>query len=66
MDERVVNIQLGGGGGCVGSSLLHTGFLQSCGLPSSGRTWASHCGSFFCYRAQALGHVGFTICAAWI
>ena len=43
--------------GCVGSSLLHAGFLQ---LLRAGATlccgaWASHCGGFSCCRAQALG-----------
>ena len=43
--------------GCVGSSLLHVGFLQ---LQQAGATlccgaWASHCGAFSCCRAQALG-----------
>ena len=43
--------------GCVGSPLLHTGFLQlrrgGATLPCSAR--ASHCGGFSCCRAQALG-----------
>ena len=43
--------------GCVGSSLLHAGFLQ---LQRVGATlpcgaWASHCGGFSCCRARALG-----------
>ena len=43
--------------GCVGSSLLHVGFLQ---LQPAGATlccgaWASHCGGFSCCRARALG-----------
>ena len=43
--------------GCVGFSLLHTGFLQ---LQRVGATllcsaWASHCSSFSCFGAQALG-----------
>ena len=43
--------------GCVGSSLLHTGFLQ---LRRAGATlhcggWASHGGGFSCRGAQALG-----------
>ena len=43
--------------GCVGSSLLCTGFLW---LQRSGATlhcgaWASHCGGFPCCGAQALG-----------
>ena len=43
--------------GCVGSSLLHAGFLQ---LWRAGATLrcgarASHCGGFFCCRAWALG-----------
>ena len=43
--------------GCVGSSLLHAGFLQ---LWRAGATlhcgaWASHCSGFSCCRACALG-----------
>ena len=43
--------------GCVGSSLLHTGFLQ---LQQAGATlrcgvWSSHCSGFSCCGAQALG-----------
>ena len=43
--------------GCVGSSLLHTGFLQ---LQRVGATLycsvqASHCSGFSCFRARALG-----------
>ena len=43
--------------GCVGSLLLHAGFLQ---LQQVGATlrcsaWASHCGGFSCFRARALG-----------
>ena len=43
--------------GCVGSSLLRTGFLQ---LRWAGATlccgaWASHCGGFSCCGARALG-----------
>ena len=43
--------------GCVGSSLLRTGFLQ---LQRAGATlhcsaWTSHCGGFSCCGAQALG-----------
>ena len=43
--------------GCIGSSLLHTGFLQ---LQRAGATlccgaWASHCGGFSCCGARALG-----------
>ena len=36
--------------GCAGSLLL-------CGLFSSCVAWASHCGGFSCFRAQALGCV---------
>ena len=43
--------------GCVGSSLLLTGFLSlwqvAATLHCSAR--ASHCSGFSCYRAQALG-----------
>ena len=43
--------------GCIGSSLLHVGFLQ---LWHAGATlrcgaWVSHCGGFFCCGARALG-----------
>ena len=43
--------------GCIGSSLLHVGFLQ---LRRAGTTLrcgvrASHCGGFSCCRARALG-----------
>ena len=43
--------------GCIGSSLLRTGFLQ---LRRAGATlhcnvWASHCSGFSCCRARALG-----------
>ena len=43
--------------GCIGCSLLHTGFLQ---LRQAGATFscspqASHCGGFSCCGAQALG-----------
>ena len=34
--------------------------LASGGLPSSCGARASHCGGFPCYRAQALGQVGFS------
>ena len=42
---------------CIGSSLLHAGFLQ---LQQVGATlccgaWASHCGGFSCCGARALG-----------
>ena len=45
--------------GCIGSSLLRTGFLSSCG-ERQGATlrcgvWASHCGGFSCCGARALG-----------
>ena len=43
--------------GCVGSLLLHAGFLQ---LGQAGATlpcaaWASHCSGFSCHGAQAVG-----------
>ena len=43
--------------GCVGSSLLHAGFLQ---LRRAGATlrcsvWASHCSGFSCCGARAVG-----------
>ena len=43
--------------GCVGSSLLHTGFLQFRRAGASLRciVRASHCGGFSCCRARALG-----------
>ena len=34
------------------------------GIPSSCSTWASYCGGFSCYRAQALGHAGFSSCSS--
>ena len=59
---------------CVGSSLLHAGFLQ---LQQAGATLrcgsqASHCSGFSCCRAQALGmwasvvvpH-GLSSCGSW-
>ena len=60
--------------GCVGSSLLHTGFLQ---LRRAGSTLrcgaqASHCGGFSCCGARALGMwasvvvaCGLTSCGSW-
>ena len=50
--------------GCVGSSLLHAGFLQ---LQRAGATlrcsaWASDCSGFSCCGTQALGHLGFSSC----
>ena len=52
--------------GCVGSLLLHTGFLQ---LRRGGATLccsvqASHCGGFSCCGARALG-TGFSSCGTW-
>ena len=43
--------------GCVGSSLLLTGFLQlwQAGATLRCSAWASHCGVFSFCRAQALG-----------
>ena len=43
--------------GCVGSSLLHAGFLwlQRVGATVRCGVWASHCGGFSCCRARALG-----------
>ena len=43
--------------GCVGSSLLRTGFLklQQAGAALHGGARASHCGAFSCCGAQALG-----------
>ena len=43
--------------GCIGSSLLHVGFLQlgQAGATLSSGTWASHCAGFSCCGAQALG-----------
>ena len=43
--------------GCIGSSLLHAGFLylQREVATLSCSAWASHCGGFSCCGAQALG-----------
>ena len=43
--------------GCVGSLLLHVGFLQlrRAGAALCCGAWASHCGGFSCCRARALG-----------
>ena len=43
--------------GCVGSLLLHVGFLslQRAGLLSSRGTQTSHCSGFSCYKTRALG-----------
>ena len=43
--------------GCVGSSLLHMGFLQlrQAGAALHCGPWASHCGGFSCCRVRALG-----------
>lgn len=55
--------------GCAGSSLLcRLFFLSSCGkwgLLSSYSARASHCCGFFCCRAYALGHVGFSSFSSW-
>ena len=60
--------------GCVGTSLLHAGFLQ---LPRAGATlrgsvWASHCSGFSCCGARALGMWasvvvarGLSSCGSW-
>ena len=59
---------------CIGSSLLHTGFLQlwrvGATLHCSAR--ASHCGGFSCCRAQPLGvqasvavACGLSSCGSW-
>ena len=49
--------------GCIGSSLLHVGFLllRWAGATLHCGAWASHCGGFSCCGARALGtrtHVG--------
>ena len=43
--------------GCVGSSLLHAGFLQLWRVEATLHcgAWASHCRGFSCCRAWALG-----------
>ena len=60
--------------GCVGSSLLRTGFLylQRVGATLHCSVQASHCGGFSCYRAQALGvwasvvaACGLSSCGSW-
>ena len=59
--------------GCVGSSLLHAGFLQ---LRRAGATlgcgaWASHCGGFSCgllalgARASVVVACGLSSCGLW-
>ena len=50
----------------LGLSLLCKAFLvaESRGC-SSCAMWASHCGGFSCYRAQAVGHAGFSSCSSW-
>ena len=60
--------------GCVGSSLLHAGFLQlwQAGATLRCSVQASHCGGFSCCRAWALGmrasvvvaH-GLSSCGSW-
>ena len=58
--------------GCVGSSLLHAGFLQllRAGATLRGGVWASHCGGFSCCGAQALGArasiVVLSSCGSWV
>ena len=44
--------------GCAGSPPLR-GLYAGCGVR------ASHCSSFSCCRAWALGHVGFSSCSSW-
>ena len=60
--------------GCVGSSLLHVGFLQLLRARATlhGGVRASHCGGFSCCGAQALGARasvvvarGFSSCGSW-
>ena len=60
--------------GCIGSLLLHVGFLQlqQAGATPSCGAWASHCGGFSCYGARALGVwasvvvvCGLSSCGAW-
>ena len=60
--------------GCIGSSLLHAGFLQLCGARVTLHcgAQASHCGGFSGCRAQALGMWasvvvarGFSSCGLW-
>ena len=60
--------------GFVGSSLLHTGFLQlrRVGATLHCSTWASYCGGFSCCGAQALGvwasvvvARGLSSCGSW-
>ena len=43
--------------GCIGSSLLHAGFLylRRAGAALRCGAWASHCGGFPCCGARALG-----------
>ena len=43
--------------GCVGSSLLHAGFLylRRAGATPHRGVWVSHCRGFSCCRARALG-----------
>ena len=60
--------------GCVGSSLLHVGFLQllRAGATLRGGVRASHCGGFSCCGTQALGARasvvvarGLSSCGSW-
>ena len=60
--------------GCVGSSLLHAGFLQllRAGATLCGGVRASHCGGFSCCGAQALSvrasvvvACGLSSCGSW-
>ena len=53
--------------GCAGSLLLHWLFSRcgERGLLSSCSACASHCGSFFCCGAQALGRPGLSSCCTW-
>ena len=55
--------------GCVGSSLLHAGFLQlrQAGATLRGGVRASRCGDFSCCAARASVVVarGFSSCGSW-
>ena len=50
---------------CTGFSLVG-GEGAVAGLLSSCSAWASHCGSFSCCRAQALGRSSFSSCGMWL
>ena len=53
--------------GCVGSSLLCTGFLQLRRVGATLRcgVWASHCGVFFLLWSMGSRHMGFSSCGTW-